>query len=293
MTTTVNTDRTTERPVDLGIFARVFPVQPAADLAATVHDLGFTSVQLNLVALGLPSIPTPDRLAQVDLDRIAADFRAADVAVWGVSATYNMAHPDPATRARQTADAVNLIRRSPELGATAVSLCTGTRDPENQWRAHSDNDTPQAWADMIDSFRTLLAAADEAGVYLAVEPEPANIIRGADQAVRLLDELGEQGKRVGFILDPANLVAGQDPARRSFILTDAFSRLGEQTICVHAKDAVTWTERLSGAAGLDFQEIFALHRQLPTRVPVIIQDTEPGEVAAVRDLLLAAAAANR
>jgi sugar phosphate isomerase/epimerase len=166
----------TDRPIDLGIFARVFPVQPAASLAATVHDLGFSSVQLNLVALGLPSIPTPDQFADVDVDGIARDFRAADVAVWGVSATYNMAHPDPATRARQTADAANLIRRAPELGATAVSLCTGSRDPDNQWRAHPDNDTPQAWADMIDSFGTLLDAADRAGVYLAVEPEPANVV---------------------------------------------------------------------------------------------------------------------
>jgi sugar phosphate isomerase/epimerase len=289
----VSADVSTDRPIDLGIFARVFPVQPAASLAATVHDLGFSSVQLNLVALGLPSIPTPDQFADVDVDGIARDFRAADVAVWGVSATYNMAHPDPATRARQTAEAANLIRRSPELGATAVSLCTGSRDPDNQWRAHPDNDTPQAWVDMLDSFDTLLAAAEDAGVYLAVEPEPANVVRGADQGVQLLADLADRGKRVGFILDPANLVAGQDPARRSEILRDAFARLGEQTICLHAKDAVTWTERLAGAPGLDFAEIFELHRQLPVAVPVIIQDTEPDEVAAVRDLLLAAAADTR
>jgi hypothetical protein len=47
---------------------------------------------------------------------------------------------------------------------------------------------------------------------------------------------------------------------------------------------------LTGTPGLDFAEIFRLHRQLPKNVPVIIQDTEPNEVAAVRDLLQAAAA---
>ena len=98
------------------------------------------------------------------------------------------------------------------------------------------------------------------------------------------------GPTLGFILDPANLVAGRDPAQRSDVLRDAFTRLGAQTICMHAKDTVTWTERLAGTPGLDFAEIFRLHRQLPTQVPVIIQDTEPDEVSAVRDLLLAAAA---
>lgn len=281
------------RPLELGIFARVFPVQPAASLAATVHDVGFSCVQLNLVALGLPSILTPDQLAALDLEEIARDFRAAGVSVWGLSATYNMAHPDPATRARMTQDAVALIRRAPETGAQAVSLCTGSRDPDNQWRAHPDNSTPQAWADMMESFSSLLDAADDVGIQLAVEPEPANIVRGTDEAVRLLDELGTRAERIGFILDPANLVAGRDPAHRSEVLRDAFDRLGTRTICLHAKDVVTWTERLAGAPGLDFEEIFALHRQLATNVPVIIQDTRSDEAAAARDLLLSAASKYR
>ena len=166
----------------------------------------------------------------------------------------------------------------------------GSRDPDNQWRAHPDNTTPQAWADMLDSFDALLRAADTAGINLAIEPEPANIVRGTDEAVRLLNDVGDGAKHIGFILDPANLVAGQDPAQRSGVLHDAFTRLGSHTICMHAKDTVTWTERLAGTPGLDFAEIFRLHRQLPTNVPVIIQDTEPNEVAAVRDLLQAAAA---
>ena len=145
---------------------------------------------------------------------------------------------------------------------------------------------------MMDSFDALLTAAESAGVYLAVEPEPGNIVRGVDQGVRLLDELGDRAKRIGFILDPANLVAGR-PRATIDVLRDAFARLGAQTICMHAKDTVTWTERLAGTPGLDFAEIFGLHRRLPTEVPVIIQDTQPDEVSAVRDLLLGAAASGR
>jgi len=273
---------------DIGIFARVFPVQPARTLARTARDLGFSCVQLNLVAVGHSTVPTQDELAAIDLTAIGRDFAAEDVSIWGLSATYNMAHPDPAIRAGLSHRAAAMIARAPELGATAVSLCTGTRDPDDQWRAHPDNTTANAWNDMLESFDVLLTAASAAGVRLAVEPEPANIIRDTDAAYRLIQELGDKGAPVGFILDPANLVAGADPTEYPHILDDAFTRLGPRTVCVHAKDVVTWHDRLAGAPGLDFDHIARLHAGLPSPVPIIIQDTEPDEAAAARDLLLAA-----
>jgi hypothetical protein len=50
----------------------------------------FGSVQLNLVAPRMPTIPTPDQfdaVTRTDLPRIPR----CRVSVWGVSATYNMA----------------------------------------------------------------------------------------------------------------------------------------------------------------------------------------------------------
>ena len=271
---------------DIGIFARVFPVQDALGLAGTVASLGFSCVQLNLVAVGYPTIPTHDELASIDFGAIARDFAEANVSVWGLSATYNMAHPDPATRSDLSRRAAAMIERAPELGGAAVSLCTGTRDPDNQWRAHPDNTTRAAWNDMLESFDILLDAASTADVMLAVEPEPANVIRDTDAADRLLQDLGDKAENVGFILDPANLVADADPLDYPQILNDAFSRLGSKTICMHAKDIVPWRDRLAGAPGLDFGLIARLHASLPAPVPIIIQDTEADEAAAARDLLL-------
>ena len=37
---------------ELGVFARVFPAGPAAELAAAIRAAGFTATQLNLSALG-------------------------------------------------------------------------------------------------------------------------------------------------------------------------------------------------------------------------------------------------
>lgn len=276
----------------LGVFARVFPVAPPAELAATIAGHGFDCVQLNLVAVGLPTVPEPHELPALPLEEVGAAFAAAGVSVWGLSATYNMAHPDPERRARETTAAAALIRAAPRVGARAVSLCTGTRDPDNQWRAHPDNTTAAAWDDMITSFGPLLAAAAEAGVQLAVEPEPANVVAGTAEAVRLLAELGERGQPVGIILDAANLVAEVPPDQRESRLREAYEQLGERTICLHAKDVVPWGRRLAGdRSGLDFGLLAELRSRLPRTVPLIIQDTAPDEVAAAVSMLRDAARA--
>ena len=94
----------------------------------------------------------------------------------------------------------------PRLGAGVVTLCTGTRDPDNMWRAHSGNTDPSAWSDLRRSLDPLLEAAREAGIRLGVEPELANVVRDARTARRLLDEVGLDAP-IGIILDPANLLA--------------------------------------------------------------------------------------
>jgi sugar phosphate isomerase/epimerase len=104
------------------------------------------------------------------------------------------------------APAARLISLVPLMGAGVVTLCTGTRDPDNMWRAHSGNTDSSAWSDLRRSLDPLLEAAREAGIWLGVEPELANVVRDARTARRLLDEVGLDAS-IGIILDPANLLA--------------------------------------------------------------------------------------
>lgn len=269
----------------LGVFARVFPAAAPAELARTIAGHGFTTVQLNLSAIGIATIPDEATLSSVDLRGIGDEFASAGLNLWGLSGSYNMAHPDRALARSQTADAARLVRRAGELGVTAVTLCTGSRNAGDMWSAHPDNASAEAWSDLMTNLDPLLDAAEEADVLLAVEPEPGNVISGADAAVNLMSELGDRASRVGFILDPANLVSGRPAKSRTDTLRDAFERLGAAAICVHAKDVVTWDERLAGAPGLDFDLVRELHAALPQRVPVIIQDADPANIDRVRDLV--------
>ncbi len=269
----------------LGVFARCYDERTADGLGRLAAADGFSLVQLNLSALGLPTLPDESELRDLDFAGIAGVFAAHGVGVWGLSCSYNMAHPDASVRTAQTAAAVRLIRRAPELGVAAVTLCTGTRDPDDMWRRHPDNDSAAAWADMRGSLDALLDAAEAAGVRLAVEPEPGNVIADADAAVRLVRELGERAHGVGFILDPANLAGGRESDDVADVLRDAFARLGSATVCVHAKDVVPWERRLAGSPGLDFGLVRRLHAELPHEVPVIIQDATPAQLPGVRALV--------
>lgn len=270
---------------EFGIFARVFPAGPAAVVAERVHAAGYDVAHLNLSALGHPTIPDETEWDAVDPAAVRGEFDAVGVGVWGLSATYNMAHPDPALRRAATQRAARLIPRAPGFGAGVVTLCTGSRDAEHMWRAHPGNRTPEAWRDFRAALDPLLAAAEAAGVRLGVEPEPGNVVADADVAVRLLRELGPDAGLIGIVVDAANLLSELPPPAHAATLDHAFDVLGAAAVCLHAKDLVDWDRTLDGDGVVDYRRVARLHRSLPQDVPVIVQDVSAGEAADARSWL--------
>lgn len=283
-------ERSTSRETDeslLGAFARIYQRDDVDQLANAFAQDRLTQVQLNLSALGVPTIPDAEQLSRLSPRKIRSAFTSRGRVIWGVSATYNTAHPDPTVRQAQTTSAAYFIASLAELGPVAATLCTGTRDPDNMWRRHPDNDSPEAWDALRTSLDELIPAARHAGVLLAVEPEPGNVVSGTSAALRLLDDLGDDADQVGVILDPANLVSDARAENRNRILTAAFDQLGERTICVHAKDVQPWADTLAGQPGVDYRLVDRLYAGLPRPVPLIIQDASEAELPHVRDWLLA------
>jgi sugar phosphate isomerase/epimerase len=274
--------------VELGIFARIFTRPSAGEVAAAVAGAGFGLVQLNLSAIGAPTVPPVG--AGLDFAGVRSAFEAHGGRIWGLSCTYNLTHPDLALRDEYTARAEWLIGRAPELGAGVVTLCSGTRDAEDMWRAHPTNSSPEAWAELRAGLDRLLPAAEGAGVRLGIEPEPGNIVSDASRASALLAELGHDAKFIGIVLDPANLVTPATAFDQDSILRHAFGVLGAETVCLHAKDVVeTGAYAAAGLGKLDYDLVFELHAALPAPVPVIIQDSAEEDVPRTRDFLLSSA----
>ncbi|CAN5730605.1 sugar phosphate isomerase/epimerase [soil metagenome] len=255
---------------ELGVFARVFPPGSPEEIAAAIGSAGFSVTQLNLSAVRRPTLDTT--LSDIDAAAIGAAFTRAGVRIWGLSGTFNAIDPDETARNVAIAACRTLLARAPALGAEVVTLCTGTRDPEHMWRAHPDNTAPQAWRDLRATLDELIPAAAAANVLLGLEPEPGNVIRDADYAVRLLAELGEDVRHVGVVLDPANLLTVDTLPLQEEVLTHAFEALASRTVAMHAKDVVAAGYAAPGVGGMDYSLVMRLHAALPERVPIIAQD---------------------
>jgi sugar phosphate isomerase/epimerase len=127
-----------------------------------------------------------------------------------------------------------LVEACAPLGISKIHLCTGTRDRTSMWRNHPDNNTPEAWRDMLACVREATNIARQARVTLAFEPEVNNVVNSAIKARRLMDEIGSPYLKV--TLDAANLFpAGQLPQMKE-VLDEAFTLLGKDIVLAHAKD---------------------------------------------------------
>lgn len=217
----------------LGVFARTFPgADPAAVLGAA-RDAGFASVQFNMACAGLSSLP--EAVPPAAVRAIAEAVRDTGVALAALSATWNMAHPDPAARAAGLRSAAVLAEAAAALGIPILTLCTGSRNAADRWARHPDNATPAAWRDMMAGMEAMLGIAERHDLRLGVEPEPGNVVSDARRARALLDAV--RSPRLGVVLDPANLLDGPSTeGERRRVIEEAADLLGPDLVLAHAKD---------------------------------------------------------
>ncbi len=260
----------------LGIFARTYIRSSLNDVLDEILHQGFETVQFNLSSAGVATLPT--NLEDGASRRILTEFQIHGLDMCAVSGTFNAIHPDRIQREQDTHKCRNLIKTAPLMGTRYVSLCTGTRNPVNMWRAHPDNDQPEAWRDLLLTLEGLLTSAEEADVKLGIEPEMANVINSAEKARKLLDEIKSPHLRI--ILDGANLLTRETIHQQREIFLKAFDLLGQDIFMVHAKDFPT-SESQTQAAGkgsVDFPFYMGLVRSIEFNGPVVLHNLSEDEV---------------
>ncbi len=265
----------------IGIFAKTFPGTTAEAVLTAARDAGYGCVQFNLACCGLPSMP--DRLPSGTAAAVARASSGTGVAIAALSGTYNMIHPDAAVRAQGLRRLELLLGAARGMGTTLVTLCTGTRDPDDQWRHHPDNDTPAAWADLRTEMEKAAALAARHRVDLGIEPEHANVVSTGPLAARLLREV--PSPRLKIVLDPANMIdgAGADQDR---IFAEAADLLGDRIVMAHAKDRDAAGAVVAAGTGIvDFDTFFARLGRIGFRGPVVTHGLRATEARAVAQFL--------
>jgi sugar phosphate isomerase/epimerase len=214
------------------IFSRTYPLTNPSDVFAAVVRDGYHGVQFNLLSAGLASLPEqlPDGVAE----QVGAQAQSSGVRLASLSGTYNMVHPDPNARASSRRGFANAVQAAQRMKAPIVTLCTGSRDPNDMWKHHPDNQGAEAWSVLRTELDFALELAQSAGIRLAIEPEPGNVVNSAEAARRLLNEAASPA--LGIVLDAANLLSPETLPKQHEVITEATQLLGNSLLLAHAKD---------------------------------------------------------
>jgi sugar phosphate isomerase/epimerase len=266
----------------LGIFAKTFDGADPSRVLPAVAAAGFAAAQYNMACSGFPAMP--DIIPKDAARAVSAAATAAGVAIVAVSGTYNMIHPDLAVRARGHERLAVLAAAAAGLSTRLVTLCTGTRDPVDQWRNHPDNHTPDAWRDLLAAMETAVGIADRHDVELGIEPELANVVNSAEQVRRLLDEIGSP--RLKVVLDPANLFETASIASQRDIVSAAVDLLADRIAMGHAKDrTATGAFTAAGTGILDYPHYLSCLKRAGFTGPLVTHGLAAAEAEGVAGFL--------
>ena len=214
----------------LGIFAKTFEGHDPKTVLDAAKASGFSCVQYNMACSGLG--PMPDAISP---DVIKAVRSASSVAeIVAVSGTYNMIHPHVLARGFGLARLQVLAKACSGMGTKVITLCTGTRDVEDQWRHHADNSSKEAWQELCVEMEKAIKIAEKNKVVLAIEPELANVVNSAAKARMLLDEM--QSDHLKIVFDAANLFEKCSTDEQRRIVASSIDVLGDDMVMAHAKD---------------------------------------------------------
>ena len=214
----------------------------AAVLFRKIKEYGFEAVQFAFSSIAetafTPSgqIEIPAEIPAAAICAVKENARAYGIPVEVINGTFNMAHPDTAVRAEGIRRFEILCRAAAELGAKYISLCSGTRNADHLWSPHPDNDTEEAWNDMLDTVSRCTKIAETYGIILAVESEASNIISTPERARRLMDTVASPNLKM--ILDCANLFHAGEAHKENVraTLEHAFALYGHDIVLAHGKD---------------------------------------------------------
>jgi sugar phosphate isomerase/epimerase len=272
----------------LGILSKVFRRPTVEAVFDAVSAAGLECVQFNPESAGLP--PMPDDIPAELAQRVRHAAAARQIAIATVQATFNMSHPEAEFRRAGLRRLRAIASACPLLGTSMIAICIGTRDREDMWRHHPENDSPQAWRDMLACVGEAVEIARQAGLTLAFEPEVSNVVDSAQKARRLLDEIGSPHLKV--TMDAANLFHAGELDRMAEVLDGAFALLGRELAVAHAKDLSQDGEAGHEAAGqgrLDYDRYLALLRACHFDGPLLLhglaESQVPGCVAFLREKL--------
>jgi sugar phosphate isomerase/epimerase len=194
-------------------------------------------------------------------------------------------HPDAARSASDHAKlrrALSLLRT---LECPVLIVGGGSYSPLGAFAPHALNQTERAVDDLVRATRKVMPAAEDNGVYVAVEPLCLAIVRSAQRMKRIIEEVGSP--RLGVNVDPVNWMTLDSIFYMTEAVNEMFDLLGDHIIAGHAKDGkleprvlVHLSECLCGTGQMDWRTFLRRFSRLEPWKAVALEHTPDEDVPA-------------
>jgi sugar phosphate isomerase/epimerase len=203
-----------------------FPGWPVEKAAAQMAQLGYGSVEICLEGTDVrPELMDSKRCAEI---RRTVDSLGMNVA----SVSYHGDSEAPADRLANQHRAIEVAHR---LGVDILVI-----------NSERTIDHARQWAEHVERFKTLCAAAAGLGVRIAVEPEPLLVVGSSQDMLDMLALVNSPALKVNFDVGHAQ-VTDDDPAA-------SIRLLGSAIVHVHLEDIKDRVHRhlIFGDGDIDF-----------------------------------------
>ncbi|WP_339291100.1 sugar phosphate isomerase/epimerase family protein [Paenibacillus sp. FSL E2-0201] len=224
----------------LGIFSKVYFEYEMEIALHKIKSQGMSAVQFNFANVGLESLPI--EISQNTIDQIKEATINSGVNIAVISGTFNTLELNEEKIVENQLCFENVVKAAAALAVPYVSISTGSLNQEDFWSPHPDNHTDRAWSLLQHSLAWMLEIAETNQVTLVFEPEQANVVSTAEDALRLLREMDSPHLKV--LYDAANLVTPQDHKDLIGKITKTLTALKDYIAIAHCKDAFVTEEKI-------------------------------------------------
>jgi sugar phosphate isomerase/epimerase len=199
-----------------------------AEDAARVRAHGFVGSSL--------FINKPLEAEAEDVKRVGQAFKEGGLEIAQLNGWYeSLCNYDDTLRAQGVAGMIALARVGAALQAPSVYVRPGGHNPKGHWYAHPENHTQRTFDLVVDSLRQVCKAAEQDGVFIAVEGHVLSCLDTPQRIRDLVDAVGSPALKFNY--DPVNFTGTVKQVHDTRIILQQLKALmGPFTIAAHAKD---------------------------------------------------------